>query len=174
MSKKKSVVQDDASAVPPVPEDLIQRIVQLYGDTLFDLCESVLWSTANAQVAFRAILRRIRKLRNEGGYREYERAWVLKIACDVLVDYAAEHGRRLSPPEQVMLDATLEPTTRLKQFDSYFHRLPTSEQLVLLMRDKYGLPYAEISAVLGLPEGSLKLTRQQALRTLEEWLWVQT
>jgi DNA-directed RNA polymerase specialized sigma24 family protein len=156
------------------PQKFVDRVVQVYGDLLFDLCESVLWSPSSAQVAFRAILKELRKSESSEPYVDYERAWVLKVACTRLRSYAENHGRRLTPSEQVMLDATLSIPARLKEFDSYFHRLPTEDQILLLLRDKYGLPYQEISAAMGLPEGSLKLRRQQSLRTLEEWLWDQT
>lgn len=151
--------------------EVVERIVQLYGDLLFDLCESVLWSAANAQNAFRGILKELRRKASANPYGAYERAWVLQVACHRLRSLSEKHGRRLSPSEQVMLDSTAGSAARLKQFDSYFHRLPTEDQFVLLLRDKYGLPYPEIAAALSAPEGSLKLRRQQALRTLEEWLW---
>lgn len=154
------------------PTPFVDHVVRLYGDLLFDLCESVLWSPSNAQLAFRAVLKAIRAARPSNAYQEYERAWVLKVACDELRTFARRHGRRLTPAEQVLLDASsLNVGARLKQFDSYFHRLDTEDQLLLLLRDKYGLPYPEIEAAMGAPEGSLKIRRQQALRTLEEWLW---
>jgi DNA-directed RNA polymerase specialized sigma24 family protein len=45
------------------------------------------------------------------------------------------------------------------------------DQILLLLRDKHGIPYSEIASALRSPEESLKVKRQQALRTLEEWLW---
>lgn len=138
---------------------------------LFDLCESILWSPTNAQVAFRGILKEIRKRQPADSLGEYERAWVLRVACDQLRSLAHRHGRKLTPSEQIMLDASLNVQARLKQFDSYFHRLGTEDQLLLILRDKYALPYSEIASAMGVPEGSLKVRRQQALRTLEEWLW---
>ena len=151
----------------------IDGLVERYGDLLFDLCEAVLWSPTNAQLAIRAILKELGHQSSGSAPRfdEYERAWVLRVACERLRSLAHRYGRRLSPSEQIMLDASLGTDARLKQFDSYFHRLPTEDQLLLLLRDKHGLPYPEISAAMGAPEGSLKIRRQQALRTLEEWLW---
>ena len=138
---------------------------------LFDLCASVLWSTSNAQIAFRAVLRALKKQRNANPYIEFERAWVLSVTCKVLKSHAQRHGRKLTPSERILLDANLIIDDRLKQFDSYFHRLNTEDQLLLLLRDKYGIPYPEIATATGYPEGSLKIRRQQALRALEEWLW---
>ncbi len=146
--------------------------VEQYGDLIFDLCESVLWSPTNAQIAFFQVLKALEKHRSAGAFYEvYERAWVLGLTVERLKRLSARLGRRLSPSEQVMLDASLPVTQRLVKFDSYFHRLMPDDQILLILRDKYGLPYTEISAAIGLPEGSLKIRRQQALATLEVWLW---
>ena len=152
----------------------VEPVIQQYGDLLFDLCESVLWSPVTAQLAFRSIIKTVRKQKPSQGFAEHERAWVLKIAYEKLLPLSERHGRRLTSSEQIQLDATENVPSRLKQFDSYFHRLVTEDQILLLLRDKYGLPYPEIAAALGLPEGTLKIRRTQALRNLEEWLWDQT
>ena len=155
----------------PVSEPWINQIIQTYGDLLYDLCENILWSPSAAPRAFRAVLLEIKKRRHHENFKDYERAWIIRTAYEKLSSLSATQGRRLTPSEQIMLDSTFKVDARLKQFDSYFHRLSTSEQLLLLLRDKYGIPYPEIAAATGLPEDSLKMRRQQALRTLEEWLW---
>lgn len=151
--------------------DYIEHVVHLYGDLIFDLCDSVLWSSTAAHQAFRTIFKDIRKHRPSDPYLDNERAWVLHLACRNLKRLNRKIGRHLTASEQVMLDAIQEVPSRLGQFDSYFHRLILDDQLVLILRDKYGLPYSEMASALGVPEGSLKVRRQQALRTLEEWLW---
>jgi DNA-directed RNA polymerase specialized sigma24 family protein len=145
--------------------------VQLYGDMLFDLCESVLWSPVNAQLALRSILKQLKRERRGHGFTEHERAWVMQIACRELKELSERHGRRLTSSEQIELDSTQNASLRLKNFDSYFHRLVTDDQILLLLRDKYGMPYPEIAAALGVSEANLKVRRTQALRALEEWLW---
>jgi DNA-directed RNA polymerase specialized sigma24 family protein len=155
---------------PAIP-GAVDRVVQLYGDLLFDLCESVLWSPTAAQLAFRSILKTIRRKRRGHGYTDNERAWVLQIAYDKLGELASQHQRKLTSSEQIQLDAAQNVAIRLKQFDSYFHRLTTDDQILLLLRDKYGMPYPEIASAMGLPEGTLKIRRTQALRSLEEWVW---
>ncbi len=139
---------------------------------VFDLCQAVLWSQPNAQLAFRAIIRDLRRLELAGvKYERYERPWVLRVACEKLRSVAVRHGRTLSASERMMLDGALKGDARLRQFDSYFHRLRTNDQILLLLRDKYKLEYAEIAIIMGEPEGSLKMRRQHALRALDEMLW---
>src|SRR5438309_509497 len=92
----------------------VEHIVRLYGDLLFDLCESILWNPAAAQVAFRVILKEIRQgSRGNERYEQHERAWVLRIACHNLRELYERHGRRLTPSEQIQLDATPALANRL-------------------------------------------------------------
>lgn len=149
----------------------IEYFVQSYGDLLFDLCESILVSPINAQIAFRSILKKIRTGRRLHKFKTYERSWVLRIACDLLLKFCREYGHHISPEEQIKLDSNSSVKTRFKEFDSYFHRLMPEDQILLLLKDKLNIPYSEISVAMSIPEGSLKIRRQQALRALEEWLW---
>lgn len=170
-SPTQEVEKSEPTPGPAASGHAIDRVVQLYGDMVFDLCESVLWSPTNAQLAFRAILKTIRRRHKGHGFTEYERAWVLQIACEKVLDLSSRHGRKVTSSEQIELDATQALSSRLKQFDFYFHRLVTEDQIILLLRDKYGLPYPEIASALGMPEGTLKIRRAQSLRALEDWLW---
>jgi DNA-directed RNA polymerase specialized sigma24 family protein len=149
----------------------VDNVVQLYGDLIFDLCESILWSSSQAQNAFRAIIKEVKKTPATDKFTTHERAWILSIAFDKLKKFSLQYGRKVSASEQIQLEANQNAAARLKHFDVYFHRLTTEEQIVLLLRDKYGLPYAEIASAMSRPEGTLKSIRSQALRTLEEWLW---
>lgn len=149
----------------------VDDIVKNYGDLLFDLCESVLWNPINAQLAFRSILKNVTKDREKREFKDHERAWILRIASERLLKDSPYLGRKLTPSEQIELDAAKGVSYRLKQFDNYFHRLTSEDKLLLLLRDKYGIPYGEIAVAMGIPEGSLKIQRSHALRTLEDWIW---
>jgi DNA-directed RNA polymerase specialized sigma24 family protein len=155
----------------PAQAPLSDPIVERHGDLLYDLCESILWGSGAAQTVVRSIFRELRAERKFNLFTQHERAWVLRVACHRLRDLSRDHARKLTPNEQLELDANEKASARLKQFDFYFHRLPVNDQFVLLLRDKYGLPYSEIAAALSVPEGSLKIQRQQALRALEDWIW---
>ncbi len=149
----------------------IQKIVEQYGDLIFDLCESLLWSSNSAQIAFRKILKEIKQTPKAHLYSQHERAWVLKITMEKLTHFGKKHARRLSSSEQFMLDAALDVPSRLKRFDFYFHRLPMEDQALLLFQDKFKISAQETSAAMGISEDSLKTKRQLALRALDEWIW---
>jgi hypothetical protein len=156
---------------------LIQRWVEQYGDLVFDLCSQTLpalpGEPSRAPLAFRAILKALRAQRRAeaGGaepFVEYERAWVLHVACAYLLSHPVQAP---PPPVEARLDADLAPEARLNRLDSYLDRLGLLDRILLLLRDKYGLPYPEIAIALESPEDSLKLRRSQALRALQDWVW---
>jgi RNA polymerase sigma factor (sigma-70 family) len=161
-----------ASSKSSQSNSAVDRIVQLYGDLIFDLCESVLWDPHEAQTVFRAVLKDIRTALRGNRYTDYERPWILRIAFERLRKVSRQ-SRKVTASEQIQMDASQNVAARLKQFEMYFHRLATEDQMLLLLRDKYGLPYPEIASAIGLPEGSLKQQRQQALRSLDDWIWAE-
>jgi len=166
------VFNSSTVTVPAHPIDYsVEYFSQTYGDLLFDLCESMLVSPTNAQIAFRSILKKLRSGRRRHNFKTYERSWVLRVACDLLLKFCREYGHHSSPEEQIKLDSNDNVNIRLKEFESYFHRLMPEDRLLLLLKDKLGISYPEISVAMSIPEGSLKIRRQQALRALEEWLW---
>lgn len=151
----------------PTHEHLVTR----YGDLVYDFCHSTLRNTAHAHAAFRQIFREVQKTHVKNAYTAYERAWVLRISSRRLLALLSQRESKQAPAEQIELDSNPNVAARLKNFDFYFHRLESEDQVLLLFRDKYGLPFTEIATALGVPEDSLKIRRQQALRRLEEWVW---
>lgn len=169
----RSVVESPSAARPQAPSHAWE---QNYGDLVYDLFYSILWNHKGAGLLYLSFWNQMDRELARGGatYQRYARAWVLRSAIQVLVAGSAKHGRSLTPAEQVMIDANLDLEARQAQFESYLHKLPPADHILLLLRDKFGLPYEEISAALGISEGAIRIKRQQALRSLEEWLWDRT
>ncbi|MBU6374970.1 MAG: hypothetical protein KGQ59_03145 [Bdellovibrionales bacterium] len=165
-------LQNQNNSEPKSTAELIRNS----GDLIYDLYYSVLWNHKGARALYLSLWRKIENdLKSQSEpYQKYSRSWVLQVGIDLLIRSSASLGRALSPSEQVMLDANLNIPARLRQFESYLHKLQISDQILLLLRDKYGLAYSEIAAILRIPEGSLRIKHQQALRSLEEWLWDRT
>lgn len=168
-----------ATTTSSSPSDLNPKMGQMkwvgeHGDLVFDLCQSVLWSQPNAKIAFRQIIRQVAATKNSAQYVRYERLWIMRLTVETLRKVAHRYGRKLSASERMMLDASLDVEGRIRQFDSYFHRLETDDQILLLLRDKYAMSFTEIAAIMQMPEGSLQIKRQQAMRVLEEMLWQTT
>ena len=152
-------------------EDLIRR----YGDLVFDLSHSVLQNAGNAQIAFREVFHEVRRRRAENTFQRHERGWVLRIACERIRELAGgPQGLGLTAAQQIELDSAPDSDSRLSRFELCFRRLAVADQLLLLLKDKYGVPMPEISVATGTPEEALKVQRAQILRSLEEWIWSST
>jgi len=180
--KKKTPPQGDSKGIQEGSGPLAQSNrpshtwEQNYGDLVYDLFYSILWNHKGAGTLYLSFWNQMdRELSKEQEhYQKYARPWVLRGAIESVLTGIQKHGRVLTPAEQVMLDANLDVHARQKQFESYLHKLSPQDHILMLLRDKYGLPYEEISAALGLSEGAIRIKRQQALRSLEEWLWDRT
>ena len=90
------------------------------------------------------------------GFSEFRRASVLALALPVIFD----HARRMPRP------GPLE-----ENFRSAFDHLPADSRVLLLLHEKHGIPLSELASAWSEPEDTLKIRRQQALRTLSEWVW---
>ena len=143
--------------------------VDRYGDLIYDLCLSTLRTPAQAQVAFRRIIKKLKS--QTQSFSKYERGWVLSITVKTLIQTHQDRDQNPSAQEQLQLDSERMLEKRLHHFFYYLHRLPIENQILLLLKDKHQIPFSDISLALSIPEGSLKLQYQQSLSTLEEWLW---
>lgn len=116
-------------------------------------------------------MRDLKRVSKKNRFHVHERAWVLKLACDRIRSLSHRLARRVSLTEQLRLDSSGDVTNRLKHFEVYFHRLTVEDQILLLLKDKHSVPYSDLAPALGVPEGTLRMRRQLALKLLEEWLW---
>ena len=146
--------------------------IHRYGDLAYDLAASLLWSTSNGTL----MLKRLylspagKELQAMSGSK-LERAAVFRELIRLLRDSQWRYKRRLTTAEQRMLDANRSEEARLRQFDSYLHRLSIDDLSVLLLKDKLGLPLSEVASALETPEGTLQMQRQQAFESLCDWIW---
>jgi DNA-directed RNA polymerase specialized sigma24 family protein len=157
--------------VSQVIQEKLDRVVASYGDLIFDLCDSILGSTALAQIAFYSIIKKIRSEIKRGEYQLYERSWILKVASQHLISMVQQRGEIMEPKLQIEIDSQLDSGHRLKYLGFYFRRLRPEMQLLLLLKDKHQVSHEDISAALSTPVDTLKLQREQVLKTLEEWMW---
>jgi len=101
----------------------IAKIVEKYGDLIFDLCESMLGNSALAQLAFRSIIKKIRLELNRSSYEAYERSWVLKLASQELLALVRRRGEVVEPKRQFEIDSHAENQNQTQKLDFYFRRL---------------------------------------------------
>lgn len=145
--------------------------IESYGDLIFELSISLLRDVAQAQSASRSILKRIGYKNRFQKYTTYEQGWVLKATCDRLLKLYDQSTSIKAAKQQTQLDTSLKNADPITHFQLHFNRLPPDDQLLLLLKDKLQISYSDISMALDIPQGSLKVKRQQAIKTLEEWIW---
>ena len=149
----------------------INLYVERYGDLIYDLCMGILANPAEAQIAFRRVLKKLRSEARTQSFCRYEKAWVLRLTTQVLLELHEERKQSSFTQEQFQLDSEVQLEKRLDHFFYYFHRLPVESQILLFLKDKHQVSYPDLSMALNIPEGSLRLQYQQSLSLLEGWLW---
>lgn len=132
----------------------------------------------------------MRVLKNAHTYRPRAKftTWALQIARNVTLDYFKRENLR----QHVSLDATLpgdekplrnlmpgnDPPSQdvllskelLEEVQAAIKRLPVHQQEALVLRVNEGLPYAEISEIVGSPEGTVKYWVHEAVVALTKYL----
>jgi RNA polymerase sigma-70 factor (ECF subfamily) len=132
-----------------------------------------------ADLAAEAFLRAYQALRSYPPERIRElqlRPWLITIALNLWRNQARAASRR---PSQVSLDSSPEPRDRRGGPEDHLRRrelrtamsgllaeLPETQRLAVVLRHVLDLPYAEIAAVLGCPEGTAKSHVSRGLQRL--------
>jgi RNA polymerase sigma-70 factor (ECF subfamily) len=99
-------------------------------------------------------------------------AWLYRIAHNVTVDYRKSNARRMQHHAPGEAEGVQERVDRLGASDaradmmSAIRALTEDQQQVIILRFYQGLSNAEVSAVLGKPEGAVKALQGRGLRTL--------
>jgi hypothetical protein len=152
--------------------ELENHWIYRYGDLAYDFAASLFWSNRNGKIAIRRLyLSKEAKTLSQFLGSDLERAAVFRLLLTQLRETQWRYMRKLTTAEQRMLDGNLSEEGRLKQFDSYLHRLSFDELALLLLRDKLGVPSTETAAILETSEASLQLQRQHAYEALSDWIW---
>jgi RNA polymerase sigma-70 factor (ECF subfamily) len=136
------------------------------------------------QDAFIRAYRSLDTFRNEAG--EGFRTWLLRIASNRALDVIRAQGRRPSESLDSRLDdpegswepeATDESATDFalrgelgERLEAALGQLPPDQRLVLILSDVQGYPYDEISAIAGVPLGTVKSRINRGRARLREIL----
>lgn len=123
------------------------------------------------QETFFKAFRAVGGWRGEGTFR----AWVLRIASNLRKDqFRRERGRLLLSIEDHDLAGAADPEGELgasdlaTRLEAGLHRLPRLQREVFLLRAQQGLPYEEISRVLGTTPGAARVHYHHAVKQLKE------
>ncbi len=100
------------------------------------------------------------------------RAWLFTILHNQYVNYVRRSIRADAPVEfdaaapQLSQPGNQEKRLELRDLDRALGRLPTEQRTVILLVGLEGLPYAEVSAALGIPVGTVRSRLSRGRATL--------
>jgi RNA polymerase sigma-70 factor (ECF subfamily) len=104
------------------------------------------------------------------------RAWVFRIARNMLVDHLRKSARRerkdvaRRDPGQPPVGETLEEEERRRAVREALGELPATQRQVVIMKYFSGMSNAEVAAALGKSEGAVNAIQHRALRKLGDIL----
>jgi RNA polymerase sigma-70 factor (ECF subfamily) len=103
-------------------------------------------------------------------------AWLYRIAHNVTVDHRKAAARRMQHQAAVEAEEIEERRDALAALDSRqdmlgaIRRLTEDQQQVVILRFYHGMSNAEVSCIVGKPEGAVKALQTRALRSLRRIL----
>ena len=122
-----------------------------------------------AQDAFAKAYRSFRQLRD----REKFRAWIVRMTWRMALDRQRSHRRRVTREQVVAIEPTSNPHVaheRAAQLWQAIDQLPEKLRMVVVLAGIEGHDMREVSALLDVPEGTVKSRLFQARQQMKEWL----
>ena len=155
---------------------------------IYNLCRRLTGNPEDAaeltQEAFLYAWRGLSRLQGEGSFS----TWLYRLASNACIDFLRKEKRRQNlsmtvslddeeearqvelPDERYAPERELERTEVRQAVAAGLERLTPEHRQVLVMREINGLSYAEIGAVLGLEEGTVKSRIARARNALRKVL----
>jgi RNA polymerase sigma-70 factor, ECF subfamily len=122
-----------------------------------------------AQDAFAKAYRSFPQLRD----REKFRAWIVRMTWRMALDRQRSNRRRVTREQVVAIEPTSNPhvaNERAAQLWQAIDQLPEKLRIVTVLAGIEGHDMREVSALLDVPEGTVKSRLFQARQQMKEWL----
>jgi len=122
-----------------------------------------------AQDAFAKAYRSFRQLRD----REKFRAWIVRMTWRMALDRQRSNRRRVTREQVVAIEPTSNPhvaNERAAQLWQAIDQLPEKLRMVVVLAGIEGHDMREVSALLDVPEGTVKSRLFKARQQMKEWL----
>lgn len=157
--------------------DLLAR---RYQERLYRLAYRMLGNREDALDAVQETL--VRLLRSLSGFQGQAKfsTWLYRLAANTCIDYRRQRGRgaqtvplevEVAPVELVEdPDVHCEKGFREYVLNQALKQLPDAQRLLIILRDREGLAYEQIAAVLGIEVGTLKSRLHRARGALRRVL----
>ena len=164
MSIDLDIVQDLVAAAQNGDSDSFGEVFEEYYPLIYQYHWYRCWNRAESQdLTSQTFMRSLEKLDSYDSRKGTFRAWIYRLAHNVLVDHyrrsrpesSVEDAWDLASSEDVAADAELSET--LEEVSRLVEQLTADQRNLLLLRVWDGLSYRDIAAVLGKSPDSCKM-----------------
>lgn len=146
-------------------DDEIQRIMTIYGTSLYRLCRMMLGREMDAEDAVaETIIRYIQKA-PEFRDSEQEKAWLFKVAANLCRDMLRKRKRLVSLEDTELSDLVLE--TQDREILEALDKLPEQYRTVIYLTYVEGYKSHEIAAMLRISAPTVRKRLQKGRRLLK-------
>jgi len=148
-------------------EQDIERVVDLYTDTLQKLAFSYLHSIADAQDVTQEVFLKLLVKAPRFTDGEHEKAWLIRVTINACKDRLRRSDRQTVPLEQALLTETAESDNELLM---EVMALPEKYRTVIHLHYYEGYSVREIAAILHKPVGTVATNLNRGRQQLKQRL----
>lgn len=140
--------------------EAFRRIVERYQGMVYTMAYNLLGNHVDAEDASQEVFLRLHQKLNGFRGRSTFTTWFFRLSMNSIIDY--QRRRRRWSAEPTAPEPTADPEAEVLRRVGYEHLmqaladLPPDYRQPLVLRDLYGLAYAEISDALDRPVGTVK------------------
>ena len=173
----------DADLVPGLHAQeprALETLFRRHGDGVWRTCRRILGQHAEAEDALQDVFLKLQERGPQFRGRSRLRTWIYRLTVNVCLHRRERESLRrtadLDGPALHAEDSLPTPYEAAARHDDHralerwLQALPLEQRLVLHLREVEDLSYREISAALGVPEGTVMSRLSRARARLAEWL----
>ncbi len=124
-------------------------------------------------------LRALRSLDSYRGRREQMRAWLFKIAHNIVVDYLRKVSKRrdisindVEIPDRRNVEEVVETKLKVERLSKALKQLTPAQREVIGLRFFAGISSTEVGKMLGKSSGAVREMQRAAVETLRKQMYV--
>ena len=124
-------------------------------------------------------LKALKSLDSYRGDREQMRAWLFRIAHNLVVDYVRKMSKRkavslndVEVRDRVTTEEVVEVKLELERLSKALEQLTPAQRQVIGLRFFSGLPSAEVGKILGKSSGAVREMQRAAVQELQKQMYV--
>lgn len=143
----------------------INRIVETYSDMLLRITLNRVKSISEAEDIVQSVYLRLMTNRPRFRSADHERAWLIRTAVNLCLDYSKSAFRRTSVPLQK--DITAMPQRETSEVLDAVRQLPERDRYAIYLYYYEDMPIKEIAQILGERNGTITSRLSRARKKLK-------